>query len=248
MKDADEYRFKIDAYNPDTMPMARLAEYMADLARLFGKSELVHFVRLEPGSTVLVQKVERAAATEVRSRLRGLADNTAPEDAAGAFDALNRRLAEDEATGSLHKGDSAAEVIRFPGREQPRPATFGAFNQPDVLDGVLIRIGGRDETVPVHLRDGKNIHICNANRDMARRLAIHLYGPVLRVRGEGRWERDAEGAWSMKRFTIAEFEELDDAPLAEIIERLRRIGGSAWKDIADPAAELQRLRGLDETH
>ncbi len=61
MKDTDEYRFVIDAYSPETLPMSRLAEYMTDLARLFGTAERVHFVRLEAGSTVLVQRVEPEA-------------------------------------------------------------------------------------------------------------------------------------------------------------------------------------------
>ena len=139
-------------------------------------------------------------------------------------------------------------MIRFPGREQLAPSTFGAFNQAGVLDGVLIRVGGRDDTVPVHLRDGERIHVCNATRDMARRLAVHLYGPTLRVQGEGRWERGADGGWLMKRFNITEFDELDDAPLNEVIDRLRDVEGSGWKEIDDHAAELRRLRGMDEAH
>lgn len=244
MKHADEYQFVIDAYSPDTLPMARLAEYMADLARLFGRVERVHFVRLEPGSTVLVQRVEPEAAPEVRGRLHALVCDKAPEDAAKAFRALNRRLADDNATGSLREGDGA-EVVRFPGEQLPSPS-FGAFNQPDVLDGVLIRVGGRDDTVPVHLRDGDAIHVCNATRDMARRLAIHLYGPTLRVRGDARWERNADDGWSMKRFNITEFDELDDAPLGEVVGRLRDVEGSGWKDVDDLPAELRLLRGLDE--
>ena len=247
MKEGCEYRFLIDAYSPDTLPMSRLAEYMADLARLLGKSERVHFVRLEPGSTVLVQIVEPEAAPEVRDRIQALANDKAPDDAANAFKALNRYLAVDNAIGSLREG-GGAEVIRFPGREQLAPLTFGAFNQPGVLDGILIRVGGRDDTVPVHLRDGDKIHTCNATRAMAKRLAVHLYGPTLRVQGDGRWERDADGGWLMKRFNITEFGELDDAPLSEVAERLRDVEGSGWKDIDDPPAELRRLRCLDEAH
>ena len=34
-----EHRFVIDAYTPDTLPMVRLAEYMADVAHLLGEVE-----------------------------------------------------------------------------------------------------------------------------------------------------------------------------------------------------------------
>ena len=131
---------------------------------------------------------------------------------------------------------------------QPPPLSFGAVNQPGILDGVLIRIGGRDDTVPAHLRDGDVIHYCNTTEDMAKRLAVYLYGPPLRLQGEGRWERNADGIWSMKRFNIVEFQELDDAPLSEVVERLRGIDGSGWKNIDNPSLELQQLRGLDEAH
>ena len=55
MNDQHEYRFVIDALSPDSLPMARLAEYMGELARLLGRPDQVHFERLEGGSTVLVQ-------------------------------------------------------------------------------------------------------------------------------------------------------------------------------------------------
>jgi hypothetical protein len=32
MSDTEEYRLKIEAYTPETMPMQRLAEYLAELA------------------------------------------------------------------------------------------------------------------------------------------------------------------------------------------------------------------------
>ena len=246
MTDGCEYRFVIEAYSPDTLPMSRLAEYMAALAQLLGRTDRVHFVALERGSTVLVQRVEFEAVPEVRDRLDALMNREAPNDVTKAFEALDRHLAEDNAMGSLREADGT-EVIHFLGRERPRPLTFGAFNQPGVLDGVLIRVGGRDDTVPVHLQDGDTIHLCNANRSMARRLGPYLYGPPLRVRGEGRWERDADGAWLMRRFNIADFYELDDAPLGEVVERLRGIEDSGWKEIEDPLTELRKFRGTDET-
>ena len=241
MGDRNEYRFLIDAYSPETIPMSRLAEYMANLARLLGRTDRVHFVRLDRGSTVLVQIVETEAEPEVRSRINSLTRGDAPKDAVDAFRALNRCLADDEASGSLR--DGGGEVVRFPGYEQPRPPAFGAFNQASVLDGMLIRVGGRDDAVPVHLQDADTVHVCNANRDMAKLMAPCLFGPTLRVQGDGRWERDADGQWSMRRFTIKGFRELDDVPLGEAVKRLRGVEGNGWKDIEDPWTELERLRG-----
>jgi len=77
---------------------------------------------------------------------------------------------------------------------------------------------------------------------MARRLAPHLFATRLRVHGNGKWERDEEGSWNLKRFNIAEFEVLDDAPLREIVARLRQVPGNGWREIDDPYVELRYLR------
>ena len=238
----NEYRFVIGAGSPSTMPMARLAEYMADLARLLGESDHVHFVRIEKGSTVLVQQVDSEASVKVRDRIQACEKKQAGSDVANAYKALNKRLADDNCTGSLQGGDGA-EIIQFPGQNRKQELTFGPFNQLGTLDGMLIRIGGRDDTVPVHLQDSDTIHVCNTDRDMARRLAPHLFGPILRVQGEGRWERDADGAWLLKRFNIKEFESLDNTRLGEVVTKLRAVKGSNWKNVDDPAEELARLRG-----
>src|SRR6202034_2994476 len=53
-KSAREYRFKIDAYSPHTIPLARLSQYLSDLARMMGETANVHLSRVDKGSTVHV--------------------------------------------------------------------------------------------------------------------------------------------------------------------------------------------------
>ena len=236
------YYFAIDALTPDSLPMARLAEYMADLASLFGHKEHVHFDRVAPGSAVLEQHVDGDRRDQVRERLDAASvDGAVPADVADAVESIDNRLAKDGATGRLtdHRG---AEVIFFPGRDRPRPRKFGPFKELCSFDGMLIRVGGRDETVPVHLQAGDKIHICNADRDMARRLAPRLYQGTIRVWGDGRWEREPNGHWRLIRFDISKFELLDDSPIGEIVAKLRKVDGSGWKQFEDPLAELMRLR------
>ena len=236
-----EYRFVIGAGSPETLPMARLAQYIANLAQLFGEDKGVHFVRLEAGSTALVQAVDPEALPKVHTRIHAAAQGRPPKSAARAIAKLNDLLAEDGTTGSLRESDGA-EVFHFPGCERNRVPAFGPFKQEGSLDGVLVRVGGTDDTVPVHLQDGDAVHICNATREMARRLAPHLYDTTLRVHGEEHWERDGENVWQMRRFDIASFEKLDEAPLGAIVAQLREVPGNGWKNVADPAAELRRLR------
>ena len=236
------YYFAIDALTPDSLPMARLAEYMADLADLFGHKEHVHFDHVASGSAVLVQTVEIDHNDRIRERLDAAnAVGLVPDDVANAVESINTRLAKDDATGRLSDG-SGAEIIVFPGRDRPRPRTFGPFKQLCSFDGVLIRVGGRDDTVPVHLQAGNKFHICNADRDMAQDLAPYLYKGTLRVWGDGSWEREANGNWKLKFFNISKFAPLDDTPLGQVVEKLRQVEGSGWKRFDDPLAEIMRLR------
>lgn len=235
------YRFVIDAWNPAKLPMARLAEYMADLAGLLGAPEHVHFDRLEPGSTVLVQHVDPKGVPSVEERLGSAATSHRPPDIARRIKDIDDRLAEDGATATLQES-GGAEVLRFPGHERTEPPTIGPFRQDGFFDGMLIRVGGKDDTVPVHLQDGDLIHTCNATREMARRLAPHLFGDPIRVQGNGRWKREADGNWVLLRFDIKDFDVLDDTPLPTVVEQLREVPGSGWPQIKDPLAELRHLR------
>lgn len=240
-----EYRLRIDAFTPETLPMSRLAEYMADLATLLGEQERVHFVRLENGSTALVHTIEWEAIPKVQERVQGVRLRQAPPDALKAFDEIDGRLARDNATGVLIE-PTGAKIIQFPGRNRAKPPVFGPFNQPGALDGVLIRVGGESDPVPVHIQEGEVIHICYASRIVARQLAPHLFTSALRVHGAGRWRRGSNGRWIMDRFTISQFEVLKDEPLAEAVARLRAVR-SPLTTMEDPLAELQRLRhGSDQ--
>jgi hypothetical protein len=234
-----KYEFRIDAFTPENLPMARLAEYMADLAVLLGNVENVHFVRLRKGSTVLVHAIEWEAAPKVEERIRAVRLNEGPPDAMKAFRAIDHRLASDNAIGRL-VSPTKAKVIEFPGRSRPASAAYGPFTQPGSFDGVPIVIGGKDDPVPVHLQEGDKIHLCHASRAVARRLAVHLFESVVRVTGTGRWHRDPDGVWIMDRFTITDFHTLEDEPLGDTVARLRAAAGAAEPE--DVLGELDKIR------
>lgn len=233
-----EYRFRIDAFSIDTIPMARLAEYMAGLARLLGEQEHVHFKDLEPGSAILVSRIEEPAVPKVGERLQRVREGRAPKDALEAFKTLDTLLARDNAIGTLIPPEGA-DIIAFPGRTRPKPMQYGPFRERGSLDGVVIRLGGRDESIPVLLRDGEAEYTCQASVAVSKRLAKHYLGAKLRVHGSGKWVREEDKTWTLQRFDIETFEVLDDAPLSEMVERLHAVEGGAWED-----ASLTDLLGL----
>ncbi len=98
------YRFFIDAMDPARLPMVRLAEYMKELAGLFGVHEHVHFDRVENDSTVLVQHVDHAGIPLVEKRLDAAASGNPPRDIAKYLRRIDDRLAEDGAGASPQIG------------------------------------------------------------------------------------------------------------------------------------------------
>jgi hypothetical protein len=239
------YRFKIaDSYNPATLPMQRLAEYMAEFAKLLGESGGVHFEAIEPGSAILAARVDEPAAPKVRERVFSLRSEAAPEDVRKAAKKLDDFLAADNATGMLYGDEKNAEVIAFPGKSRPKPIVFGPFREEGSMEGQIVSIGGEDETIHVHLRDGDNVHTkLIATPEVARLLAPHFLGPIIRVQGTGTWMRHGDGVWELRSFRIATFSPLDETPLTQVVEKLRAVAGNEWDRVPDPVKFL-----LSERH
>lgn len=247
MAEGQIYRFKIDAYTPETMPMSRLAEYMADLAIILGERAAVHFVGLDGGSTVLIHKVDAEAVPKVRERVALVRRGDGAPDAMVGLRNLNRRLREDAGKASLM--EETAEVLIFPGLGAVVPDVFSPFNQNGALDGTVIRVGGRGLVVPVHIDAGPVVYTqCQATRELAKRLAIHLFTGELRVTGQGRWHIDRQGTWILDSFTIRDFEQLDSTPLTTVVAALREAPGSDWGSSKDPWAVLNDMRREADEH
>jgi len=245
--DNDEYKFKIDAYSPETIPMARLAEYMHELAKLLANQDRVHFKGVEAGSTVLVARVEHEAIPKVANRVDAIHRGEPDDDAREAFKVLNEMLRNDNATGELQKEGNVI-FLKFPGREIPRPERIGPITQHTSIDGELVRIGGKDQTAHALIQDAEGrIWSGSLSRELARELSKHLYeGPVLRVEGDAKWERDEDGNWDARNLRIQTFKVLPEDTLIKVVNRLRKIEGSEWKNMNDPIGFIHNLRRDDD--
>jgi hypothetical protein len=243
--DGYEYKFIIDVFKPDTISMARLAEYMADLARLLGSEAQVHFNRLEEGSLALVQTIEPAAYPAVQGRIRALEAGTPDEDLRKAYEALDLKLQKDKARGRLLPPKSA-QFIEFPGRDRLQPMTYGPFSEEGTLQGQLVSIAGKDASKHLIIQDGPVRYAgLETTENMARELRHHTFDHV-RVNGTGRWLRLEDGTWKLQGFIVRSFEILSDEPLADVVAKLRNVPGNRWADSADPIGELLNLRGDDD--
>ena len=219
MPGEETYELYIDAFTPETISMARLAEYMASFAELLGYREQVHFEKLRQGSLGIAAKAESVAQRKVDRRIDEVRYGQGPQAARKAFEDIDDKLAEDNAVGRIIRGK--AKLIEFPGRTRPVESVLGPIQHAGTLDGEVIQIGGRDETINIHLKAGDQFPVCITSKSIARRLAPHIFGPPVRVRGTGTWARSESGAWILKRFEIEDFSPLDETPLSKLFEGLR---------------------------
>ena len=233
----EELRFKIDAYTPLTMPMARLAEYLTELAEVLGEPSAVHFLRVEAGSTCPIVKVDPEAVPKVRERTERVRAGEGTSNAMASFRKLNKLLREDDATAVLLRGRKTP-VLRFPGREESAER-FAAVREYGTLDGEVRWIGGIDETIHITLKsEDVTVSRIQTNKQMAKQLAPYLF-ELVRLVGQGKWRRDTEGEWQLEEFRVQGFEPLKDTPLSSALEKVRAVK-TEWDE--DSYAQLDEIR------
>lgn len=245
-----EIKFQIEAFSPETIPMLRLGEYMAEFAKLLANHKSVHFRRLEAGSTVVAAAIEYEDAPKVNKRLLEVKRSEGPKDATDSFSRLNVMLREDNAVGRILVAANEydfEEALYLAGREIPMPKPIGPFTEPATIKAMLYRIGGRDQSAHAQMMDdaGRNWNGV-LTHDQAREMASAegLYRWFL-VHGHAKWIRTDSGEWDLKEFRITKFSRLPEDSLKEEIKKLRAIEGSQWKEIDDPIAFIQELRNGD---
>lgn len=236
-----ELRFVIDALNPETLSLGRLVAYLGELSRLLGDDPGLHFDRIDHGSAVLVAWADEPARPRIDDRLTRVRLGSGPLEAAKALTKLNELLRDDNAIGVLQVGGT--EIIPFPGRTARSIECIGPVQQPTMIEGQLIRIGGKDRTVHFHLADHDRTWSGETTRQLAKAMGQHLFGQTLRVTGVGTWRRDIGEQWVLSRFQASGFEVLDDAPLAEALAKLK----ASMPERGGLVEQCRDLRGGDDT-
>ena len=112
------YLFRMDCWEPDTLPAKRLAQYLDKLATLLGETNFVHFQRAGKGSHKQLFKVDQEAAERVYLRLVGSQAVAPDPETAAVRNDVNRMLMEDGGVGYV-KAEPGPRIINFPGRKTP---------------------------------------------------------------------------------------------------------------------------------
>jgi hypothetical protein len=240
MPEHGEYVFEIDVFTPLTLSMKRLHEYVGDLVNLFANEESVHFLRVEEGSASPTMFVDPSAVVRVERRLLAVKTGGASIRASRAFNALNNKLGEDNAVARLYSRQG--DLLYFPGRELGTSPEIGPIRESGTLEGEVIGVAGRDETIQIYLREGERIHTCTGSKEKARALALHLFEGKVRIFGDGRWIRTKSGDWELDSFVVDSFVSLKTEPHSEVVRDVRAIESAELSRIKSPISYLEELR------
>lgn len=243
MKRSNQYALRIIKSAPDKITLVRLAEYMLELGRLLGEPDKVHFSGLVKGSAVVRAWAEDSAADAVSLRIQQCRAGQGPQDAAVAMSRINQMLGEDGTRGEL-KDPAGAVIIPFPGTKIVAPQAGLLVTEDGHIDGQVIKIGGRDDTIPLWLRDadGVEYHCTIRGGVLAKAISAHYLGDPIRVYGRGKWRRSADGEWTLENMAVSSYQELSSD--WDSAFQLMHSASAGWAE-TDIEAECSRLRKGD---
>lgn len=215
-----EFRWVLKGHTPDTMPMARLAEYMQEVGKLLGFQDSVFCLRIEAGSVAVVAKTaDTSSGGKVAARVEAVRAGAGNADAAKAFDAINRMLCEDAATAFIQRG--TATLLRFPGKAAA-PRRVLTVTDTGSVTGYLYMLSRAKDGFKARLQvDDTAIH-CSVEKQAIPALKQCLFETV-RVSGVGCWRQDDGGAWRIQTMSIESVKLLKTSGLRTAIEDLRAI-------------------------
>lgn len=237
---------KLHRCKPDSLPISRLAEYLLEFSGLLGKGADARFAGIVTGSAVLRARIPNEYEAPVVDSLRSVIADEAPKDLLGRVSRIDSMMQQDGIYGEVISSTGAV-ILPFPGvKKAPDPvAEEISVTQEGELTGVVTRIGGRDDTVPLLLEDvdGSFYEANIKGRELAKEIGRHLYGAPIRVYGTGTWKCESGGAWKLEKFIVQSYEELDVRPINEILADLRDVPGNGWSTLEDPLNEWRTIRG-----
>lgn len=243
MKKLNTYTLRIKGSHPNKLPLDRLALYLAEMAKLLGEKELVHLDRVAVGSAALRAWAEPEAALSVSERVSLAISHSddADQEAIKALSRINDLLSQDGKKGEL-KNPSGAVIYPFPGKKKVKENNEIVLDQESTVTGRVIKIGGRDDTIPLLLKDsdGAEYRCTIKGEGLAREISSHYLGDPIEVSGKGRWRRTIDGRWILENLTVTSWSALstDWDAAYELMGKL----ASGWKDVADIEGRCAEIR------
>lgn len=227
---------KLDGTSPETLPMARLGQYLSALSELYGSEDAVHFKDVSEGSACLNTWVDNEASyNAVIQRSTSQAANSGR-----AYLKLVKLLSQDRFDAKIIN-DKEIIIVDFPSITEEVPFVVRKKGK---VQGKLYNVGGKDESAPVKLEgaNGETYH-CEATPALAAKLGAHLFKQV-RLSGDSEWVKK-DGKWKLKKLTVESYEVLHKNSIKSTLRALQNAAGNQWTEEDDAQAILIALRALN---
>ncbi len=232
------YELRISSLNegfnltPENLPALALAEYIDTLVKLLGGkkySSSFTFDGLKQGSAILALKSDEYDG-EIEKKSNYL-------------DKLNDSLNRNGHKAELKKDNKI--IYLFDG--QPENKYVEVFQEASFY-GQVIKIGGKDETIPLALKDneGNIVNLTIKDKNLAKEISKYYLGQEIECKGQGILRKGKDHKWfpAPNKFTISSFEVMEDISVSEWIAQLQALP-SNWKKETDPNKVCAEIRGND---
>lgn len=198
-KGFDTFSLHIKKYTPDTLPFKRLMEYLVQLQKLF-EGEKVHFVRVAKGSAAPEFIIRNEDAYRIEAKINSLSDFNNQ-----TYSKIKKLLQEDESDAYFTKNNKRIFEIKYANDNIQKYD----IKQDEEILGYVIKVGGKDDTVPLcicDLYDETITYNCNTTRDLAKSIARYLFETPVKITGKANWIKIGNSNWELKSFNVKSFD------------------------------------------
>jgi len=241
-----DFALHIKGVSLDSLDMARLADYMKAFADLIGDASSPKLVSIVKGSVVMRVRDCGEHPAIARQRIRDAEDDDTPGNT--SYQKLISLMHKDGARGSIIDRDRNVLLAFTPTRAANDESKEYILHDNGELDGVVVGIAGKDDTVHVRLQAlDDTVHSVTV-RDMvlARELAVRFRYGTVRVHVHGTWKRRADGIWEPNVVYADRIEDLDQASALDVFKELAVIPNNGWNTLDDAGELWRKIRGLDD--
>lgn len=239
MSDLEEISFVIPGYTPETIPLARLLEYIQQIVVVIGDLPDLHLVEIRSSSAHPVFLAPKATVLEANDNVRRAGRGEGTKRQTDAIKCIGQMIQSDAAGTSFSDRPALLKIadkviLEIPAAQEEIGVVDG-LRQATSVDGQIIKVGGVGEDAHLQLQamDGRTLSGITAKRPLAKELALLLWGPTVRLYGEGIWRRDAGGSWNLKSMQVQSYEQLEEDDATLVLERLRALRVDWPKDSID---------------
>lgn len=242
--ESSTFTLRILKAKPSDVPMDRLGEYLTKFADLLGKDNSPVFKAVKNKSVGIVAVVNSARVVNVKARITQARTN--PESRAGRALAGINSMLESDAHYEAELIDPNSNVVYLFSNKPKVDSEIYRVQMSGEVDGVLLGISGRDETMHIHILDhyDRDIRLLVRSEALARQMLKHFRGEPIRILVDGNWVRTDTG-WmpESNRCSALSFEVLSTEPPSQVFSRFLGDSSHDWLSLEEPLHFLAELRG-----